>query len=111
MTTGLEAGKLTARITLQMIEVTSGPLGEPLPAMPVDVAKVWAAAEMMSNRKIRTLDQQQVVETWHFTIRPDHAVQIDWKVWWKEASYTVVAVDHSLSDRLILKAERDARHD
>lgn len=111
MTTGLEAGKLNEQITLQVINVSTGPLGEPLPGVPVDVAKVWAAVEMKSNRKIRTLDQQQVVETWHFTIRAGHAVSIDWKVRWKEASYTVVSVDHSLSDRLVLKAERDARHD
>lgn len=111
MTTGLEAGRLTEQITLQVINISAGPLGEPLPGVPVDVAKVWAAVEMKSNRKIRTLDQQQVVETWHFTIRAGHAVSVDWKIKWKEANYTVVSVDHSLPDRLVLKAERDARHD
>ncbi|WP_353939702.1 phage head closure protein [uncultured Erwinia sp.] len=112
MTTGLEAGRLTQRITLQVINHSTGPLGEPLPGIPVDMAKVWAAAEMVSNRKIRTLDQQQVVETWHFTIRSGGpAVTTDWKVRWKEANYTVVSVDHSRTDRLVLKAERDARHD
>lgn len=111
MTTGLEAGRLTEQITLQVINISTGPLGEPLPGVPVDVAKIWASVEMKSNRKIRTLDQQQVVETWHFTIRSGRAVSIDWKVRWKDASYTVVSVDHSLKDRLTLKAERDTRHD
>ncbi|KGT86255.1 head-tail adaptor protein [Erwinia typographi] len=111
MSAGLDAGNLNALITLQKVEITTGPLGEPLPGQPVDVAKVWAATEIRSNRKIRTLDQQQVVETWHFTIWPYPGVSIDWKVKWKDATWTVVSVDHSLSDRLVLKAERDVRHD
>lgn len=109
--TGLSAGSLNWRVTLQKIETGQGDLGEPLLGVPVNVATVWASAEMMSNRKIRTLDQQQVVETWHFTIRPFAGVSIDWKVRWQNETYTIVSVDNSFRDRLVIKAERDTRHD
>lgn len=108
---GLSAGSLNWQVTFQKIETVQGDLGEPLQGVPVDVATVWASAEMMSNRKIRTLDQQQVVETWHFTVRPIAGVTIDWKVRWQNETYTIVSVDNSLRDRLVIKAERDSRHD
>lgn len=108
---GLKAGELNKRITLQKVDVKQGPLGEPLPNSPVDVATVWAKAEAISNRKIRTLDQQQVVETWLFTIRARRDVQTDWKIVWGEEVYTVRAADRSQSDRTVITAERDNRHD
>lgn len=107
----LQAGKLDQRIKLQTVRTGTGPLGEPLPASPVTVATVWAKAEAVSDRKIRMLDQQQVVETWLFTIRSRTDVSIDWKVSWQSGTYTVVAVDRSHADRVELKAERDSRHD
>lgn len=108
----LTAGELNKRITLQRVESRTGPLGEFIPDEPVDVLPLaWAKAEVVSNRKIRTLDQQQVVETWLFTIRPRHDVTIDWKVKWNGGSYTVRAVDRSQSDRTVITAERENRHD
>lgn len=107
----LRAGELDKRIELQKLESQRGPLGEPLPGGAVVVATVWAKAENVSNRKIRTLDQQQVVETWLFTIRVRSDVQTDWKIAWNEDVYTVRAVDRSKSDRCVITAERDIRHD
>lgn len=107
----LRAGELNKRIDLQTMEVQRGPLGEPLPDLPVLVATVWAKAEAISNRKIRTLDQQQVVETWLFTIRARKDVQVDWKIVCGQDVYTVRATDRSNSDRTVITAERDNRHD
>lgn len=107
----LRAGDLDKRITLLQVQTTRGPLGEPLQDAPVHVADVWAAAKAVSNRKIRTLDQQQVVETWLFTIRKRQDVQIDWKIRWGPNTYTVRAVDPSFRDRTLITAERDGRHD
>lgn len=107
----LRAGELNKRIQLQTMEIQRGPLGEPLPDLPVTVATVWAKAEVVSNRKIRTLDQQQVVETWLFTIRPRKDVRTDGKIVWGEEMYTVRAADRSQSDRTVITAERDNRHD
>ncbi|ENS0910031.1 phage head closure protein [Escherichia coli] len=107
----LRAGDLNRRIKLKRMEIQQGPLGEPLPSSPVEVATVWAKAENISNRKVRTLEQQQVVETWLFTIRPRHDIHTDWKIAWNEEVYTVRAVDRSKSDRCVITAERDIRHD
>lgn len=107
----LSSSELNKRIKLQTVQIGSGPLGEPLPATPVAIATVWAKAEVVSNRKIRTLDQQQVVETWLFTIRPRKDVRPDWKIAWGAELYTVRAVDRSKSDRTVITAERDNRHD
>ncbi|EAM2925542.1 phage head closure protein [Salmonella enterica] len=107
----LRAGELNKRIRLEKLETQRGSLGEPLPSITVDVATVWAKAENVSNRKIRTLDQQQVVETWLFTIRSRKDVQTDWKIVWGDEVYTVRAADCSQSDRTVITAERDNRHD
>lgn len=107
----LRAGELDKRITLQRVEQSRGALGEVLPNETVSIATVWAKAEVVSNRKIRTLDQQQVVETWLFTIRPRPDIQVDWKVQWKGGHYTVRAVDRSATDRAVITAERENRHD
>lgn len=107
----LRAGELTKRITLHTVHMQRGPLGEPLPEKLVSVVTVWAKAEVVSNRKIRTLDQQQVVETWLFTIRPRKDVMTDWKIIWGNELYTVRAVDRSQPDRAVITAERESRHD
>lgn len=108
----LTAGELNKRITLQKVETITGELGELKPGAVVDVLPMaWAKAEVVSNRKIRTQDQQQVVETWLFTVRPRRDVLVDWKVKWGEGRYTVRAVDNSQSDRTVITAERENRHD
>lgn len=107
----LRAGELNKRINLATMEIRRGPLGEPLTSVPVSIATVWGKAENVSNRKIRTIDQQQVVETWQFTIRFRPDVQSDWKVSLDGEVYTVRAVDRSQSDRCVITAERDIRHD
>lgn len=107
----LYSGELNKRVLLQRRETGRGPLGEVLPGLMIDVATVWAKAELKSNRKIRTLDQQQVVETWLFIVGPRSDIEIDWKIAWLNGTYTVVAVDRSHADRVELKAERDPRHD
>lgn len=107
----LRAGELNKRIRLEKLEIQRGPLGEPLPDKLVYVVTVWAKAEVVSNRKIRTLDQQQVVETWLFTIRPRKDVMTDWKIIWGNELYTVRAVDRSQPDRAVITAERESRHD
>ncbi|PHM68133.1 phage head closure protein [Xenorhabdus kozodoii] len=75
------------------------------------VATVWAKAEAMSNRKIRTADQQQVIETYHFTLRPRSDVDVGWLVTYQKRNFTVRAVDRNHADRLIITAEADNRHD
>lgn len=107
----LYSGELNKKILLLRREAGRGPLGEVLPGRLIEVATVWARAELKSNRKIRTLDQKQVVETWLFTIGPRSDIEIDWNIQWQKGSFTVVAVDRSHSDRVEIKAERDGRHD
>lgn len=107
----LRAGELNKRIILGVVEIQRGLLGEPLSSAQETIATVWAKAENVSNRKIRTIDQLQVVETWQFTIRFRQDVQIDWKVSLDGEVYTVRAVDRSQSDRCVITAERDIRHD
>ncbi|WP_279078516.1 phage head closure protein [Hafnia alvei] len=107
----LSASELTHRITLRRVEQHRGPLGEPLPSEPIDVATVWANAKAMSNRKIRTADQQQVIETYHFTLRPRADVAQDWQVVLGGQIFTVRTTDRTSPDRLVLKTEADVRHD
>ncbi|AFJ47146.1 head-tail adaptor protein [Shimwellia blattae] len=107
----LHAGELNKRITLQCPRTVRGKLGEVIPDQLIDIATVWAMAEVKSNRKIRTFDQQQVVETWLFTLRPRPDIRIGWQIRWQELLFTVVAVDRTRPDRIEIKAERDTRHD
>lgn len=109
---GLRAGELNKRIKFQLIQQGRGPLGEILPGEVVKSSSyIWAKAENISNRKIRSLDQQQIVETWQFTVRPRGDVQTDWKVIFGNEVFTVRAVDRSRNDRAVITAERDVRHD
>ncbi|MBJ3192119.1 head-tail adaptor protein, partial [Salmonella enterica subsp. enterica serovar Agona] len=66
----LRPGELNCRIKLSHIETGRGPLGEELPAREVLDGEAWAKKELVSGRKVRTLDQQQVVETCLFTLYP-----------------------------------------
>ena len=104
------AGELNKRITLLRIEEVRDDFGEPKSQL-VKVKEVWAKAEAMSNRKIRTADQQQVIETYHFTLRPRVDVQVDWVVNYQARNFTIRAADRNQPDRLIITAEVDSRHD
>jgi len=109
---GLKAGELDKRISILHNESSKGELGEIIPgALKPILPDVWAKAENISNRKIRSMDQQQIVETWQFTIGPRSDVQTDWKISWMNEVYTVRAVDRSRRDRAVITAERDVRHD
>ncbi|MEQ4673992.1 phage head closure protein [Providencia vermicola] len=104
------AGELNKRITLSRPEEVRDDLGNPKIQL-VAVKEVWAKAEAMSNHKIRTADQQQVIETYHFTIRPRKDVDIEWVVTHQKRNFTVRALDRNKPDRLIITAEVDSRHD
>ncbi|HFG9339160.1 TPA: phage head closure protein [Salmonella enterica subsp. enterica serovar Adelaide] len=105
----LRPGELNCRIKLSHIETGRGPLGEELPAREVLDGEAWAKKELVSGRKVRTLDQQQVVETCLFTLYP-RAVDTDWKVATTNRIYTVRNVER-LADRIVITGEADTRHD
>ncbi|CAM8072789.1 Phage head-tail adaptor [Atlantibacter hermannii] len=107
----LQPGELNCRITLSYVETGRGPLGEPLPAEEFEAGKAWAKMELVSGRKVRTQDQQAVVETCQFTLYPRDDVQIDWKVSTRNRVYTVRNVDRSRRDRIVITGEADGRHD
>ncbi|MTC44325.1 phage head closure protein [Providencia sp. wls1922] len=106
----MKAGELNKRIWLSRIEEVRDELGVPKSSV-VKVKDVWAKAEAMSNRKIRTADQQQVIETYQFTIRPRSDVNIGWFITYQNRNFTVRAVDRNQSDRLIITTEADNQHD
>lgn len=109
MSDPLRPGELNCRITLSYMETGRGPLGETLPAREVSAGKAWSRKELVSGRKVRTLDQQQVVETCLFTLYP-REVDVDWKVSTADRVYTVRNVER-LTDRIIITGEADSRHD
>ncbi|HHR6466059.1 TPA: phage head closure protein [Providencia alcalifaciens] len=106
----MKAGELNKRIWLSRIEEVRDELGVPKSSV-VKVKEVWAKSEAMSNRKIRTADQQQVIETYQFTIRPRSDVNIGWIITYQNRNFTVRAVDRNQSDRLIITTEADNQHD
>lgn len=105
----LNPGGFNCRISFSYVIQGEGPLGEPLPAQIVQAGKAMAKKELISGRKIRTLDQGAVVETCEFTLYP-RDVDIDWKITTKDRVYTVRNVDR-LTDRIIITGEADGRHD
>lgn len=109
MSAPLRPGELNCRITLSYIETGRGELGEILPAREVIARKAWSKKELVSGKKVRTLDQQQVIETCLFTLYP-REVAVDWKVSTADRVYTVRNVDR-LTDRIIITGEADSRHD
>lgn len=109
MSDPLRPGELNCRITISYMETGRGPLGETLPAREVSAGKAWSKKELVSGRKVRTLDQQQVVETCLFTLYP-REVDVDWKVSTADRVYTVRNVER-LTDRIIITGEADSRHD
>ncbi|EKS7210431.1 MULTISPECIES: phage head completion protein [Enterobacter cloacae complex] len=109
MSDPLRPGELNCRITLSYVETERGELGETLPAREVIAGNAWSKKELVSGRKVRTLDQQQVVETCLFTLYP-REVDVDWKVSTADRVYTVRNVER-LTDRIIITGEADSRHD
>ncbi|MEQ1977297.1 phage head closure protein [Xenorhabdus sp. SGI240] len=75
------------------------------------VTTIWAKAEAMSNRKIRTADQQQVIEVQQFTIRPRKEIDSHWLIEYQGRLFTVRAIDRNRPDRAIITTEADVRHD
>ena len=108
--TSLQAGELNKKIGLLRTEEIRDEFGESKSQL-VKVTDIWAKAESMSNRKIRTADQQQVIETYQFTLRPRKDVESDWIIAYQARNFIVRAVDRNQSDRLIITAEVDSRHD
>ncbi|MGF7734920.1 head-tail adaptor protein [Klebsiella pneumoniae] len=106
----LKLGEMTCRIVIGYMQSGRGPLGEPLPEKLVETGKAWAKDGLVSGRKVRTLDQQQVVETRHFTVHPGVLVDLDWKITTKNLVYTVRNIDRK-TDRIIITGEADGRHD
>ena len=106
----LKPGEMNCRITISYLQSGRGPLGEPLPEKLVESGKAWAKRELVSGRKVRTMDQQQVMETCLFTVYPGVVVDIDWKITTKDLVYTVRNIDRK-TDLLIITGEADGRHD
>lgn len=106
----LQPGELNCRISLSYITTGRGPLGEPLPAEEISAGSAWAKMELVSGRKVRTAEQQAVVETCTFTLYP-RAVDIDWKLATRDRVYTVRNVDRTRRDRIVITGEADGRHD
>lgn len=104
------AGELNKRITLFKPKLQSGSLGDPHTEL-TEITTVWAKAEAMSNRKIRTGDQEQVIETMQFTVRPRPDIQIDWVIEYQRRYFTVRACDRNDPAKLIITTEADTRHD
>ncbi len=107
----LTSGERDKRITLRRVDIGRDPLSGGNTRTETDVATIWSKAEPISNRKIRTIDQQQVVETMLFTIGPRRDVDIDWQVVFAGRVFTVRAADRTQSDRVLITAEADDRHD
>ncbi|HHT0062767.1 TPA: phage head completion protein [Raoultella planticola] len=106
----LKPGEMNCRIAIGYIQSGRGPLGEPLPETLVEVGKAWAKAELVSGRKVRTQDQEQVVETRLFAVYPGVLVDLDWKITTKDLVYTVRNIDRK-ADQIIITGEADGRHD
>lgn len=106
----LKPEEMTCRIVIGYMQSGRGPLGEPLSEKLVETGKAWAKRELVSGRKVRTMDQQQVMETCLFTVYPGVVVDIDWKITTKDLVYTVRNIDRK-TDRIIITGEADGRHD
>ncbi|WP_417636757.1 head-tail adaptor protein [Citrobacter freundii] len=106
----LKPEEMTCRLSIGYMQSGRGPLGEHLPEQLIETGKAWAKRELVSGRKVRTLDQQQVVETCLFTTHPNLKIDIDWKITTSDRVYTVRNVER-LADRIIITGEADARHD
>ncbi|PHM25779.1 phage head closure protein [Xenorhabdus budapestensis] len=106
----MKAGELRYRIRLLRPVSSRDELGSEMISHH-DVATVWAKAEALSNRKIRTADQQQVVEVQQFTVRPRRDIEPGWLIEHQERRFTVRTIDRNLADRAVITTEADVRHD
>ncbi|OKO99028.1 phage head closure protein [Xenorhabdus eapokensis] len=104
------ANEMNKRIKLFRPVITRDVLGAET-VTPEYVTTVWAKAEAMSNRKIRTADQQQVIEVQQFTIRSRKDIDINWLIEHQGRRFTVRAVDNNRPDRSIISTEAEVRHD
>ncbi|MDC9604953.1 phage head closure protein [Xenorhabdus griffiniae] len=106
----MRAGTLRHRIKLFRPVITQGELGAEIIKSEY-ITTVWAKVKAMSNRKIRTADQQHVVEVQQFTVRPRKDVEPHWLVEHQGRLFTVRAIDRNCPDRAIITTEADVRHD
>jgi SPP1 family predicted phage head-tail adaptor len=106
----MKAGELRHRIRLLRPVIRRDELGSEI-VHHAYVATVWAKAEAMSNRKIRTADQQQVIEVQQFTVRPRANIEPGWLIEHQARRFTVRAVDRNRPDRTLITTEADVRHD
>lgn len=106
----MKAGELNKRISLSRFVTERDDFGSEK-VVSKKVAEVWGKAESMSNRKIRTADQDQVIETYQFTIRPRLDIDIGWLVGYQGRLFTVRAVDRNQPDRAIITTEVSVQHD
>ncbi|BET98098.1 phage head closure protein [Xenorhabdus taiwanensis] len=104
------ANEINKRIRLFRPVITRDGFGTET-VTPEYVTTVWAKAEAMSNRKIRTADQQQVIEVQQFTVRPRKEIDVNWLVEYQGRRFTVRTVDRNRPDRAIITTEADVRHD
>lgn len=106
----LNPGEMNCRISFSHRQTTRGPLGEVLPDKDIAAGNAWSVCRLLSGKTVRTLDQGAVVETCEFTLYP-REVDTDWKIATSDRVYTVRSVDRSKSDRIVITAEADTRHD
>ncbi|MBI6548333.1 phage head closure protein [Xenorhabdus lircayensis] len=106
----MKAGSLRHRVKLFRPVIIRDELGSET-LTPEYVTTVWAKAEAMSHRKIRTADQQQVIEVQQFTIRPRAEITVSWLVEHQGRLFTVRTVDRNRPDRAVVTTEADVRHD
>ncbi|PHM31292.1 phage head closure protein [Xenorhabdus innexi] len=106
----MRAGALRYRIKLYRPVISRDESGTEI--VTVDyVTTVWAKAEALSHRKIRTADQQPVIEVQQFTVRPRADITINWLVEHQGRFFTVRTVDRNRPDRAIITTEADVQHD
>ncbi|HGJ5855651.1 head-tail adaptor protein [Arsenophonus nasoniae] len=106
----MRAGELNKWITLFRPKIIRQPLGSEK-VIAEKVTETCAKVESISNNKIRTADQGQIIEKVRFTLQPRDDVDIDWLIDYRQRRFTVCAVDRNLPDRLIITTEADVRHD
>lgn len=107
----LQAGELDKRIMFLAPVTRRGPSGEQLPDGTEEKGPAWAKMKLVSGRKIRTLDQAQVIQTWQFTLPPRPDIQPGWQIQLGGMRYTIRDIDSSQPDQLVITAEVDPRHD
>ncbi|EQB98531.1 phage head closure protein [Photorhabdus temperata] len=106
----MKAGELDKRIKLFRSVTTRDEFGAEIVTSEY-VTTIWAKAAAISNQKIRTADQQQVIETMQFTIRPRRDIDSTWLIEYQCRKFTVRAVDRNQSARTVITTEADFRHD